>query len=399
MANSRPKPLRILYAAGPGNVIGTYKYWLNGQDDPSQVCVTYSGQFYDVCRFLDAEGYVISSFKEKEFFHDGQFTIEHRPMQFKNASGILYHFNQVWYGIGLIFSALTWKPDIAVVNEGTTHWFVLSILPYLGVKVVPSLHCTLWRKYIPLTTTEKIISRLNKHFFTNGCTAVLTASIDISKQVQECAGRRSRPIFEFLPMYRRSVFDGIAPPNEQYLPFIVLFVGRIEVYKGVFDLLEIAKHFSCKGRQDIKFEICGTGSALESLRFAAQQSKVDSFFVCHGYCNQPQMREMLGRAHVIIVPTTTAFVEGFCQVVAEGILAGRPVVTSSVTPALSYVSDAVVEVQPNDVQGYGDALLKLYSDRNFYEQKRQACLQVQEQFYNPSNSWGNALKSVLKTIQ
>ncbi|MEQ9482327.1 MAG: hypothetical protein RIG27_08560 [Coleofasciculus sp. F4-SAH-05] len=26
-----PKPLRVLYAAGPGNVIGTYNYWVKGE--------------------------------------------------------------------------------------------------------------------------------------------------------------------------------------------------------------------------------------------------------------------------------------------------------------------------------------------------------------------------------
>ena len=39
------KPLRILYAAGPGNVLGTYRHWRGGEDDPSQVAMTYSGQF------------------------------------------------------------------------------------------------------------------------------------------------------------------------------------------------------------------------------------------------------------------------------------------------------------------------------------------------------------------
>ena len=54
------RPLRILYAAGPGDVVGTYRHWKEGRDDPSQVAVTYSGQFYDLCRDLGAEGYVIS---------------------------------------------------------------------------------------------------------------------------------------------------------------------------------------------------------------------------------------------------------------------------------------------------------------------------------------------------
>lgn len=84
---------------------------------------------------------------------------------------------------------------------------------------------------------------------------------------------------------------------------------------------------------------------------------------------------------------------------AEGILSGRPVVTSRVCPALSYVRDAVVEVPPDDIEGYGNALLRLCDDREFYEEKRRSCLRAQEQFYDISQSWGAALKSVLVKIQ
>ena len=45
-------PLRILYAAGPGDVIGTYRHWKEGRDDPSQIAITYSGQFYSLCKEL-----------------------------------------------------------------------------------------------------------------------------------------------------------------------------------------------------------------------------------------------------------------------------------------------------------------------------------------------------------
>ena len=44
------RPLRLMYAAGPGDIIGTWKHWKEGRDDPSQVAITYSGQVYDLCR-------------------------------------------------------------------------------------------------------------------------------------------------------------------------------------------------------------------------------------------------------------------------------------------------------------------------------------------------------------
>jgi glycosyltransferase involved in cell wall biosynthesis len=107
------------------------------------------------------------------------------------------------------------------------------------------------------------------------------------------------------------------------------------------------------------------------------------------------MKEELRMAHVLIVPTTTDFIEGFNQVVVEGVLAGRPVITSSICPALSYVRDAVVEVAPDDVQGYGDAIVRLREDRGLYEEKRLACLAYQPQFYDLKQSWAAALESVL----
>lgn len=393
------KALRILYAAGAGDVIGTYNYWVKGKDDPSQVSMTYSGQFYELCRTLEAQAFVISSCKQRKFLRDGQFTIEHRPIPLSRTSGILYHLGQLWYGLGLIVSAVSFKANVVVVVDGTTHWFLLSLLSGLGVQVVPSLHCVLWRKYIDQRPLERLLLRVNRNFFASHCAAILTASDDISEQVMQITDSQHQPIVNFLPTYRRSEFAGVGEPDEQRSPFRVLFAGRIEPNKGVFDLLEIAKRFAAEGRHDITFDLCGNGSASEPLRLAAKQAGVDSSFVCHGHCKKPQMREMFNRAHVAIVPTKTDFVEGFNQVVAESVLSGRPVITSAVCPALSYVRDAVVEVPPDDLKAYGDALLKLCDEREFYEQKRRGCLGLQEQFYDTSQSWGAKLKSILVALQ
>ena len=397
MLDRTVRSLRVLYAAGPGNVLGTYRHWLNGKDDASQVSVTYSSQFFNACRSLDAQGYVLSSCPEATVFEDEQFKIEHRPNSAQDKSGISYHLHLIWYGLRLTASALRWRADVAVVAEGTTHWFVLLALSLLGVKVVPTIHCVLWGKYAPQKKLDKLISKLNGYLFASSH-RVMVASNDIADQVKQITIEQPE-ISEFLPLYRRSEFSRIAPPSADRSPFRVLFIGRIEVNKGVFDLLEIAKRFKAEGREDIRFDLCGLGSAFEALKQAAIDAGLSETFVCHGYCMKSQMQERLGESHIVIAPTTTDFVEGFCQVVAEGVLAGRPVVTSEVCPALSYVRPAAVEVQPNDVQGYGDALLKLCDDRAFYEEKQQGCLEVQEQFYEFSRSWEATLKSTLIAAQ
>src|SRR5215212_3777438 len=78
------RPLRILYAAGPGDVVGTYRHWKERRDDPSQVAMTYSGQFYDLCQSLGAEAYLVSYCPRKDKLVDGTFTVEHRPLGFLN---------------------------------------------------------------------------------------------------------------------------------------------------------------------------------------------------------------------------------------------------------------------------------------------------------------------------
>ena len=60
VANAPPpqqprRAVRIFYAAGPGDIIGTYRHWSRGEYDPSQIHVTYSAQFFDVCRNIGAQ--------------------------------------------------------------------------------------------------------------------------------------------------------------------------------------------------------------------------------------------------------------------------------------------------------------------------------------------------------
>lgn len=390
------KKKRIMYAAGPGSVIGTFDHWSKGYDDPSQVAMTFSGQFYDLCSALDAEGYIIASHPEKKFLKEGRFMLEHRPVLLSKQSGVLYYLGQILYELSLIISALWFRADV-VVGSATPCFFVLSLLPKLGIQVIPSLHCVLWPKYKSLTKAQRLLLKINSRFFAKDSFAILSTSEDITDQVRKLTNNQPRPIVNFLSTYRSTEFKNVTH-NEDRSTFQVLFAGRIEVNKGVFDLLEIAKRFKAEGRNNIVFNICGTGSALELLRQQIEENQLHSSFIVHGYCNKSEMRQMFSLSHVVIVPTKSDFLEGLNQVVVESVLANRPVITSSICPALSYVQDAVIEVPPDNVAAYGDAILKLQDDYGFYQEKQRSCKNLQEQFYGDSRSWSQALKSILSKL-
>lgn len=397
-SSSFRRPLRLMYAAGPGDIIGTFEHWREGRDDPGQVAQTYSGQFYDVCRELGAEGYAIASHPRRQIVQDGQFRIEHRRIPFSKAPSPLYHLGQLLSAARTAWGALRFGADLLIISDGTCHWFPLRVLPKLGVTIIPTVHCMLWRKSAPPPgRVKRIINWLDRPFWRRSAGSILSASSDITRQIAQFAGGSHRPAIEFLPTYRAGTFEDLIPPDP-LKPFRVLFAGRIESFKGVFDLLAISKNLNAIGRTEIEFDLCGAGSALERLKQEALQAGVSDRFRIHGHRDRTKMRQMFRDCHVLIVPTTSDFAEGFNQVVVEGVLAGRPVVTSDVCPALDYVKDAVVQVPADDVQAYQDAIVQLCDDRALYDQKRQASVALQGPFYDPSNGWAAALRKALCSL-
>jgi glycosyltransferase involved in cell wall biosynthesis len=395
------RPLRIAYVAGPGDLIGTYRHWRAGHADPRVTSHTFSGQFYDVCTAFGAQALVIApsglEVPTETELDDGPFRIVRRRHRFAGVRGLRYHYLTLKYELWLIASILRFRPDVLVIADGI-YWPLIEPLAWLGIKVIPTLHCVLWRQNRPISRATRWLNRMSAPLFRRRCFAILSASHDISEQVHRVAGGPSRPILEFLSTYPQDFLGPCDPPEEG--PFRVLFVGRIERVKGVFDVLAIARRFLEAGRTDITFELCGKGTALEELKAAATAAGLPpGRFLCRGHCNHSEMLDAYARCHAVIVPTTSDFVEGFNAVVAEAILAGRPVVTSSICPAIQYVRHATAEVPPDDVRAYGDALLRLADDREYYEGLRRNCLAPRQQFCDPENTWGSALREVLAALR
>ena len=110
------------------------------------------------------------------------------------------------------------------------------------------------------------------------------------------------------------------------------------------------------------------------------------------------MTDLIGQSHVIVVPTRTEFEEGFNMVCAESALSFRPLVTSPVCPALRYVQGCAIEVTPNSVDGYYEAILELSRNESLYVKKIEACVREREQFFDLSRSYGARLKKAIRRV-
>ncbi|RDD30387.1 glycosyl transferase [Prosthecochloris sp. ZM] len=384
----------IFYAAGPGDIVSTFANWKRGIDDPHQVAVTYSSLFFDTCRSLGAKGIAISSCPRADTVTTEQFHVENLPKP-PQKSGLAFHFQQIAYVMTILRKAVDAKADILVMADSTGHFFPLEWFAPASLYIIPSLHCTLWPRSKNSSLITKIIARLNRGIFRRRALAILCLSHDIRKQLLTITGNTTVPIYPFIPHYRRDVFATLPPPP-QSSTFRLIYAGRMETEKGIDDLLEVAVTLSEKKIDSIEIHLCGNGSQEARLRTDAEHKGVTHLFHIHGYCQRPEMLNYLGNSHAVIVPTRSSFEEGFNKVVAEAILAGRPVITSSVCPALEYVRDAVVEVPPDNAQAYFEAAVELSSNTELYNSKQRGCRKVQEQFYDPEQSWGAALESIIR---
>ena len=79
----------------------------------------------------------------------------------------------------------------------------------------------------------------------------------------------------------------------------------------------------------------------------------------------------------------------------EAILAGRPLITNAVVPALEVLRPACVEAEPENPRSIADAVLGLSRSESRWQSLVDACPALQPPFYDPRHSLTAALTKIL----
>jgi len=326
----------------------------------------------------------------------GSFTFDNRPIT--SAGGARYYLAQLLWHLRLLPTLLRFRPDILMLTGNQNFWWTLAPVRWLGAKIVISYHAVLWPQFRPVKKSWRLLLELNRIFILRHAKGILSTSRDIRGQIEQLLGRdKDRvPIFDHLPTYSPAQFADISPPDDlPRRPFRTFFMSRIEENKGVFDIVEIARSLEAERPGEYRFEICGSGGALSTLRERVADLGLEEVVMCHGFSSPEKVSELMSASHVCIVPTRTNYEAGFEMTCSEAILAARPLVTSAVCPALDYLRDASVEAKPDDPASYREAIVKLSDEPELYALKQRACSGLQEQFYDRGNSWYSAMRRAL----
>ncbi len=387
---------RVFWCAGPGDIIDAHSYWKNGLRYPSEVSLTFSGQIQDFCRDIEARGFFVATFARKAELQDGAFTMMHRPK--RSRRGVRYHLAEVLYGLWLIGKAIRFRADVVFVDSGCSHFFVFVLLKLLRTPVVPILHNTLWPAgHPPRRLMPRIVRKLDSILFWRWTpVAAIGVSPTCVQQIDQLRGSGSYPIFETRAQFYPDHFAKIPPPPpHSRRPFRMMFLGRIVRDKGVFDILEIARNIEDSNPGLVRWELCGKGPDFDELARRHSELSLVGVVNLRGWTSPIDQIEVYTRSHACIVPTRSSFTEGMAMTALEAILAGRPLVTNAVVPALDVLRLACIEARTDDVQSHRDAVMMLATDEAVYRRTSAACRTYQSQFYDRKLGLNAVLKRAL----
>ena len=293
------------------------------------------------------------------------------------------------------------RADVALVDSGSTHYFVLALFRIFGIRVVPILHNALWPNGFPPTKpSARLLLKLDACLFWRRVpSAVIGVSPVCQRQVEQLGDAARYQILQTMAQFDPAYFSRIPrPPAHAQRPFRIIFVGRIVREKGVFDLLEIAHGLEAEHPGLVRWYVCGAGDEFSALQQRHRELSLEGVVELLGWVSPEAQIQVYARSHASIVPTRSSCSEGMAMTAVEAILAGRPLITSAVVPALEVLRDASVEANTDDLESYRAAVLSLAIDRELYEQRRAACGEYARQLYDRSRGLTAVLRKAFSTL-
>ena len=385
---------RILYVPGPGDVAGTYRHWQARRNDPSIPSIAYSAQVYEVAEALQARMDVLTLAPVPQAVRDGQKGAAIRFHQCREAGGrgIGYHLSEIGYCLRILRHALRMRADTILLQRNMVHFWPLGLARLFGIRLVVSLHNTLWPIHRSASRRERWIGRLNGWLFRQA-DRVIGVSQAVTDQIRAVSGPSARTEVQ-TPQYKTDLIQAFRSRPGAVPLRDILYLGRIETPKGVFLLLDAFEQVA-ESHPGLRLRFVGSGHALEDLRTAVAGSSHAERISVPGPCDGDQVFAELARADLLVCPTTGQFAEGLAKTPIEATLAGVPSLVSTVVPAGATLGRAVETIEADDPAAWARALDGLARDPERLSAMSRAAVEQRTVFFDRQRSLGSRLFTVL----
>lgn len=378
---------RLAFHAGPGDAVGTFEQWAEGRHDARVPVLTYSGQFYAMVAALGAEALVITENEHQPSVPDPRFRFVCVRRE-RSARRLRRHLAERDYARRLAATINDWAPDATILGGD------LKPAAYHAVARQGRLFLTLHNTFWPMgIRPQGLRSRARKWALGRALAraeGAVCTSAECARQLEALVGGGRRVEAEMPQVLAAHLHPLRARERARRL----LFLGRIEASKGVFDLLEafgaLAPRFA-----DARLVLAGTGSADDALAEAVVRHKARAQIELAGLLDADGVHDALGEADLLICPTRAEFNEGLALVVLEAAAQGVPSVASSVVPAAETAGAACITFPADDVAALQATLKRLMEDDDAYAALAREAAAIRPRMLDRSLGWGSCLARLL----
>ncbi len=359
--------------------------------DSSGFGSSFAGQVRRLLFAHGIEGILVCSNSKGGELRQGNVLSINIPRLAERFGALGFHLSRTLYGIKLARYAHRNQVDLAIIDSGTAHYFSLTAFRIFQIPVAVNFHNVRWPTgFEPKGIVKRTIRILDSAFFRHVPVAALGCSPECQNQAR-ADGADGLPFFGWTAQYKRGGFSSGVNEQTPDQPFRLMFAGRVERNKGVFDLLTMMAALDERPGRSVVIEICGDGAALPELRSEVSRLNLDSVVTIRGRLSGLDLADAYLRSDAVVVPTRGDFCEGMPLVCAEAVLSGKPIITSELSNALPVLGAAIIEAQPENIESYIDAIEALVNQPGTYSQLQAGCATVSGQFFDRSKCYAAAV--------
>ncbi len=320
--------MRVFLAMGPGDIVADHDRQTAGTSGRGETSITFSNQAVRLLR-AGHNALLISSHARQDSVRDGDIESRNLPKSFAGRGGISFHLSQMLYALRLAREAKRFRADLAIIDSGTTHWFMLSAFR-------PARHSRLRQlSSCPLAAWLRAQGRCRAADPRPRRSGSSGAGPWRSWAVRRNALPRPAPT---VPMPCPS-FPG---PRSSALPVSSLTACRPLPSRFAWSSPAVSsatracsiwwrwRQALCRqGWRPGAFRCLWRWRRTGPLRQAVKDAGLSGVIDVRGRLERPALLAAYANSHAVIVPTRLGdFCEGMPLVCAEAMLAGRPVITS-----------------------------------------------------------------------
>ena len=192
----------------------------------------------------------------------------------------------------------------------------------------------------------------------------------------------SSNIYVRWPIYPNEFFADRQLDDFPEFDFTVIFVGRVEKSKGIFELFKAALKILLE-HKNIGFVFLGDGGDFEELYSLVKNSGYNENIRLLGWKDQLEIGAYLRKSDILAFPSYT---EGFGKTWLEGIYTETPIITTRLESAEEYLEDGKtgIFVRKKSTEDIVRAILELYKDPQLRTIMKNNLKELKEQMINGS---------------